>query len=196
MTPYHIIKTKTPDWSKVPSVSLQNIGWLPDRGIKATAQLCHDGENLYVRMEAVEAKIRAELKDPLAQVCEDSCLEFFFAPDGEDFRYFNFEFNLLGKSYIGFGRERARRARQLPANMEQFAVRPYETENGWGVTYQIPGDYIRLYLPEFSFSGQAACNFYKCGDLTETPHYLSWAPMTCDQPDYHRRQDFGTLIFD
>ena len=44
--------------------------------------------------------------------------------------------------------------------------------------------------------GEAAGNFYKCGDRTETPHYLAWAKLSCDHPDYHRRQDFGTLRFE
>ena len=45
----------------------------------AKAQACHDDERLFVRLEAEESPVRATLKDPLAQVCCDSCLEFFFA---------------------------------------------------------------------------------------------------------------------
>ena len=196
MLEYQVIKVKTPDFQNVPKINLQNTGWLPDCGVEATAQLCHDGKNLYVRMEAAEKDIRATLTDPMAQVCEDSCLEFFFAPLESDFRYFNFEFNLLGNFYIGFGKERGNRARQFPANRDQFMISPYKTENGWGITYQIPASYIQLYIPEFDFTRNAACNFYKCGDLTKTPHYLSWAPMTCENPDYHRRQDFAVLVFE
>ena len=47
----------------------------------------------------------------------------------------------------------------------------------------------------YELAGEGACNFYKCGDLTEIPHYLAWAPLSCDTPDYHRRQDFGCLKF-
>ena len=53
-----------------------------------------------------------------------------------------------------------------------------------------------LTLPRFALRGEAAGNFYKCGDRTETPHYLAWAKLSCDHPDYHRRQDFGTLRFE
>ena len=38
-------------------------------------------------------------------------------------------------------------------------------------------------------------NFFKCGDLTEQAHYLSWNPVTSEQPDFHRPQDFGLLRF-
>ena len=55
---------------------------------------------------------------------------------------------------------------------------------------------IRDFVPDFAFSGKAACNFYKCGDLTETKHYLAWAPLTSEKPDYHRRQDFAEIAFE
>jgi hypothetical protein len=38
-------------------------------------------------------------------------------------------------------------------------------------------------------------NCYKCGDLTEQEHYLSWNPVTSEHPCFHRPQDFGRLVF-
>ena len=55
---------------------------------------------------------------------------------------------------------------------------------------------MKMYFPEAQFIGEAAGNFYKCGDLTEIEHYLAWSPMTSEKPDFHRRQDFGTLVFE
>ncbi len=185
----------TPDWDHVPAVTLEHTGWLATCPISAQAQICHDGKNLYVRMEAQEQNIRATLSNPLDQVCNDSCLEFFFAPRVEDKRYFNFECNPLGNLYLGFGAERPTRVRQLVKNTDMFHIQPFHTEQGWGVTFTIPGDFIRLYVPEFHFTGSGAGNFYKCGDQTQVPHYLAWSMLTCEIPDYHRRQDFGELIF-
>ena len=193
---YLVSKVSVPDWSAVPAVELTHTGWLPISSVTARAQLCHDGKNLYVHMEAVEPDIRAVLSDPLDQVCEDSCLEFFLAPITGDTRYFNFEFNPLGNFYMAFGRLRETRSRLLPADQEQFAIKPYYTENGWGITYQIPASFIQMFMPEFSLSGEASCNFYKCGEKTDTPHYLAWSELTCEKPDYHRVQDFGRLIFE
>ena len=79
-----------PDWSSIPQLAADHILWRPDCGIRAFGQLCHDAEHLYVHLRAVEAKIRAEYTAPLSKVCQDSCLEFFFMPEGGD-RYFNFE---------------------------------------------------------------------------------------------------------
>lgn len=43
---------------------------------------------------------------------------------------------------------------------------------------------------------EARANFYKCGDLTEVPHYLSWAPVDTETPAFHTPACFGHLIFD
>lgn len=195
MSEYLVSYADQPDWSRIPSVQLIHTGWLAPCPITATAQLCHNGKDLFVRMQAQESPIRAQLSGPLDQVCNDSCLEFFFAPLSGDKRYFNFECNPLGNLYIGFGAERPTRVRQIVKDLTAFEIQPFTTEGGWGVSYKIPGSFLRTFMPEFDFTGSAACNFYKCGDQTQTPHYLAWAPLTCDAPDYHRRGDFGTLTF-
>ncbi len=196
MAVYSIPYQSTPSWDEVPIVELRHTGWLKEAPVSARAQLCRNDEALFVRMEAVEAPIRATLRDPLSQVCNDSCLEFFFAPDPADARYLNFEFNPLGTLYLGFGSTRPTRVRQIPKATEAlFAPEPFFTDSGWGICYRIPFSFIRNYFPAFEPTGEAAGNFYKCGDETVQPHYLSWADMTTDTPDFHRRQDFGTLLF-
>lgn len=193
---YEVARVSAPDWDKIEAVTLEHQPWLAPCDIAATAKLCHDGENLYVRMEAKERNIRATLTGALDQVCNDSCLEFFLAPKADDHRYFNFEWNKLCNAYVGFGGERRTRARQILKNpRELFAPVSFDTADGWGIEYRIPAAFIRMYMPEFELTGEAACNFYKCGDETEIPHYLAWAKLSSEKPDYHRRQDFGTLIF-
>lgn len=194
---YTVRRVSVPDWDTVERLTLHHTPWLPACPISAWAQACHDGENLYVRMEAEESPIRATLTGPLDQVCNDSCLEFFLAPAEGDPRYFNFEVNPLGTLYLGFGGARPNRVRQVPKKAEElFRIRPFTTERGWGVTYCIPASFLRLYFPDFELDSAVAGNFYKCGDETATPHYLAWAPLTSAVPDYHRRQDFGRLVLE
>ena len=194
---YTVVRMKNPDWACVPPVTLTHTPWLTPCAVEARAQACHDGENLFVRMEAQESAVRATLTGPLEQVCNDICLEFFFAPLAGDRRYFNFEWNPLGTLYLGFGAERNTRVRQIVKSAQElFAPRTFETDGGWGIEFVIPASFIRLYMPEFALSGEAACNFYKCGDKTEIRHYLAWAPLSSEKPDYHRRWDFGMLVFE
>ena len=193
---YDVLRVDAPDWARVPSVQLAHQPWLSPCAVAAGAQACHDGERLFVRLEAKESPVRATLEGPLAQVCCDSCLEFFFAPDASDARYLNFEWNPLGTLFLGFGAGRPTRVRQIVRDASTlFAVHPFETQDGWGVEFAIPVSFVRLYFPGFVLLGEAAGNFYKCGDETQTPHYLAWAPLSSAQPDFHRRQDFGTLRF-
>lgn len=193
---YTVPKLSAPDWSVPEKAALAHTGWATPCPISAQAQLCHDGENLYVRMEAEEQPVRATLSGLLDQVCDDSCLEFFFAPVPGDLRYFNFEFNPLGAMNLSFGALRPNRVRQVPKKAaEWFQPQPFATERGWGLTFRVPLAFLRLYWPDFSFEGGASANFYKCGDQTPVPHFLAWAPLSSGTPDFHRPQDFGRLIF-
>lgn len=38
-------------------------------------------------------------------------------------------------------------------------------------------------------------NFFKCGDATSRPHWLTWAPVDRPSPAFHVPRDFGTLVF-
>ncbi|MDE6269894.1 MAG: hypothetical protein K2M12_03440, partial [Muribaculaceae bacterium] len=43
---------------------------------------------------------------------------------------------------------------------------------------------------------QLRANFYKCGDLLSTPHFLSWNRVDTPHPDFHRPEYFGAIKFD
>lgn len=185
-----------PDWHTVSPLEAGCVLWHPDCGIRAFGRICYDSRYLYVRLSAEEKHIRAEYTEPLSPVHRDSCLEFFFMPEGKD-RYFNFEINPNGCLWIGFGRNRQNRSVLSPVDPERlFGIRTERTADGWAVRYRIPLSFLRLYLPDLSFSGKLRANIYKCGDLTEQEHYLSWNPVTSASPDFHRPQDFGMMVFD
>lgn len=193
---YSIVKIAgVPDWNAISELSADNILWEPDCGVRAFAQLCYDDSNLYIHLRAVEKDIRAEYTAPLSPVYQDSCLEFFFMPDGGD-RYFNFEINPNGCLYIELGHSRSDRFIQYRDDMtDRFDIRAGKTDDGWEVSYRIPLDFIRLFYPDYEFSGVLRANIYKCGDMTAAKHYLSWNPVTSEKPDFHRPQDFGEMIF-
>lgn len=193
---YRAPRLSEPDWERVPVVDLAHTGWLKPCGITARGQCCRDEGGLWVRMEAEESAIRAELTGKLDAVCKDSCLEFFFAPRGDDDRYFNFEWNPLGTLCLGFGAERPTRVRQIVKEPAMFRPAPFCKPGGWGIRFYVPLSFLRIYFPGYELEGEAACNFYKCGDATEIPHYLAWAPLSSSTPDFHRRQDFGRLLFE
>ena len=186
---------ETPDWNAVPELEVSEVLWLPDCGIRAFGRFCYSAESLHVRLRAVEENIRAEYTAPLSRVCEDSCLEFFFMPEKDD-RYFNFEINPNGCPYAGFGRSRQDRVVLYRRDAKQlFAIRTQKTPDGWEASYRLPLSFLRLFWPDFSFTGSLRANVYKCGEKTAREHYLSWNPCSSETPDFHRPADFGVMTF-
>ena len=186
---------KTPDWNAVPELEVSEVLWLPDCGIRAFGRFCYNAEFLHVRLRAVEENIRAEYTAPLSRVCEDSCLEFFFMPEKDD-RYFNFEINPNGCPYVGFGRSRQDRVVLYRRDAKQlFAIRTQKTPDGWEAAYRLPLSFLRLFWPDFSFTGSLRANVYKCGEKTARENYLSWNPCSSETQDFHRPADFGVMTF-
>lgn len=197
MKTYTVLKTDgSPVWEDIPALEVSEIQWLPDAGIRMTAQICYDETGLYVRQQACEKKLRMQVTEPLGAVCEDSCMEFFFSPNGDE-RYFNIECNPIGTLYFGFGAQRETRMRLILKDAK--ALLSLETEryaDGWEVRYHIPLSFIRLFYPDFTLTSgrRFTANCYKCGDKTDTPHYLAWNPLNTDTPDFHRPGDFGEML--
>lgn len=200
MHTYIVTRTNgQPDWQNLPSLAVDQIQWLPDAGIRMTQQVCYDAERLYVHQTAVESHVRAEHTELLAQVSEDSCMEFFFCPEDGDSRYFNFEWNLNGCLSLGFRTDRKNTVRlQLKNHKDLFHFRGKKTADGWEIFYEIPVSFVQLLMPGFSLhTGKVLrANCYKCGDKTPQPHYLSWNPIASETPDFHRSQDFGCMILE
>lgn len=171
-------------------------GQIPPVDIRAQGQLCWDEAAIYVRLRAWETEIRAEHSGLLQSVCEDSCLEFFLRPT-DDLRYFNFEFNPNCALYLGYGTNVTELTRLIVADEPAlFQPKAARLSDGWEITYRVPFAFIRRFFPDFTPCEGLAMygNCYKCGDLTVRQHYLSWNPMRCDTPQFHRPQDFGRLI--
>lgn len=187
----------TPDWSTIPVMPIDTLLWTDSTDVSAQAQICWDEDALYLRMEAVEPHIRMEENGPLASVCLDSCLEFFFRPtDRPD--YFNIEMNPNRAIWLGYGPGIKDLIRLLVPKVQTLLNSKVEfTEGGWVLSYQIPFSFIRRFFPEFvaKEGAQMHANVYKCGDMTVKCHYLAWNPIGCESPNFHCPEYFGCLVF-
>lgn len=186
----------SPDWRTIPKLTIDNVLWTVDAGIRAKGQLCYNDENLFVHMCAIENNIRAVYNEPLSPVHEDSCLEFFFMLNDTD-NYFNFEINPNGSMCIQFGPDRFERICIVRRDAaDYFDIHTCRLEDGWEVFYKIPLKMIRLFYPHYSFRGEISGNMYKCGDKTASPHFLSWTPIDLKKPDFHCPGFFGKMHFE
>lgn len=185
-----------PDWSKIPCLEVNNFQWLPALDIRMKAQLCYDETGIHVHLRAWEQNIRAEYNEPLSMVCEDSCMEFFFRPVEADLRYFNFEINPNGCTYIGFGPDMPNLVRLIPQEEDTFLQKKTGyTDDGWEVYYTVPVSMIQVFFPGYILEPgkKIYANCYKCGDETKQPHFISWNPIESETPNFHRPQDFGLM---
>ena len=185
----------TPDWDTIPTLDI-DIPYRRITEVKAWAQLCWDDAGIHVHLWAKENNIRCEETDPLAEVCCDSCLEFFFRPT-ESMRYFNIEYNPACNIYLGYGTNLKTLVR-LILNKDTFSFEPqsYRTEDGWGITYHVPFTFIQHFFPDFkAYEGlKFYGNCFKCGDNTDHPHHMSWNRVELDHINFHTPQFFGRMI--
>lgn len=194
---YQIIHTADqPDWAVAPRAQIDQLLWKPQTQITAYAQLVCGDDRLFVHLHADEDAIRAEETDPLAQPCQDSCLEFFLSPAEGDARYLNIEMNPNCCLYFGIGTGRDDLVRLLPTQgVGALNAHCTRSETGWDLYYSLPFSLLRLFFPAFHPHGIMRGNFYKCGDLTQQEHYLAWNRVACAEPDFHRPEFFGELEF-
>lgn len=184
-----------PDWNRIPTAAIDTHLWSDVPAIVPSAQAAWDEDALYIRLQAIEPSIRREYTGDWDSVCEDSCLEFFFCPEADGQRYFNFEGNPNGALYVGFGNPGDDRCRLLHENRKVIQAKPFEIPGGWGLELRIPVSFVRIFVPEFKlYSGLSLrANFYKCGDKTEKKHYIAWNPVEHPHPCFHLPQFFGEL---
>ncbi len=155
-------------------------------------------KGIIVRFEADEPCPRAVFENRDDPVYNDSCVEFFFQPFADDERYVNFEINPKGAFLCAVGKGRADRSFLSGLSGCDPIVNTTIGPNGWSAELFIPEQLISdVFGKSFSVVGTdyIRANFYKCGDLTEQPHYSSLFPVKTQTPDFHRPEYFQKIFF-
>lgn len=162
----------------------------------------HTGTDLFIDFFVRCNYLRAVNYTDQSPVSQDSCVEFFVSPTCDN-HYWNFEFNCIGAINASHRTQRTHPTRLSADELSRISRRgscgtkPFCEMEGifsWDMLVKIPLDLIGV---EYHGSPIAMKgNFYKCASGTSAPHYLSWNPVTSDHPDFHRPQDFGTIILD
>ena len=165
-----------------------------------SGRIARTEDTLWVDFRVSGLDLRACNAQDNGRQWEDSCVEaFFLNPSGQE--YYNFEINALGKVLAcrGESREgRSARPEEQMVQIQRFAQLdggPLELTglHSWRVCVGIPFGLIGLDSKNLPASIRA--NFYKCGDKTAHPHFLSWNPIPTPKPDFHRPEFFGELLF-
>lgn len=165
----------------------------------------HANNEIWIVFYVTENHILGQRTATNSATHKDSCVEFFIDPK-QDGHYYNFEFNAIGTTHLGYGPSIGKRKFIDPKLIESMILtqsslgsEPIDKKDGsysWQLTVVIPAD-ILIHEKPLELSGfNANANFFKCGDETSEPHYLSWNPVHTDHPSFHQPDYFRRLAFE
>lgn len=166
-------------------------------------RMAHNGENLFLIFDVDESYTRAIIEEDNGNVWTDSCVEFFIALDDDG--YYNFETTPIGKMLMAHRPERTKPTYAEPEVMATvkrigtMGTKPFaeiEGRNCWSMMLVIPAKALFKHKLDTWKGVEARMNLYKCGDELSHPHFLSWKPIGTPQPDFHRPEYFGDVVFD
>jgi hypothetical protein len=170
---------------------------------KLSFRIAHVGNEIWLKYYVTEKYILARETFTNGAVYKDSCVEFFVSFDGTN--YYNFEFSCIGTRHLAFGPGRGNRILLDPKVVEQIEIesslgnQPFEEKVGnfeWEMMIRIPVICFTTSNIKSLNGLKATANFYKCGDATSEPHYVTWNPVGTENPDYHRSEFFGKAEFE
>ena len=184
-------------------VAHDNWHW-SDRNPVVKVRAAHASDFMILHFHVSDNELRAVETEDDGRVWEDSCVEFFVSPDGNDF-YYNFECNCIGTLLLHggpAGEDRPSASSEVYGSVRRWSslgTKPFEAHEEvreWDLVEMIPVS--ALFAHEIkSFDGMVMKgNFYKCGDLLPHPHFLSWAPIELPKPMFHCPQFFDTIEFE
>ncbi len=198
-----------PHWEGIAAESLRHA--MPGTGAHRPGtqfRVAGNERGLHLTFQVHDRYLHAETTENQGSVCRDSCVEFFFTPAEDTTQgYFNLELNCLGVALFQF--QRVPRLDPVcvlaPDDFARLMIKSSvvgefpdpEDAITWSVACHIP---YALLEPHCSFNRPSVgarwrANFYKCADACAHPHWLTWAPIDAQKPDFHRPDAFGSLVF-
>jgi len=204
---------ESPGWNQAETATVAH----PDPSSKppfplVQCKVLHDDTFLYGLFRVQDQSILAARIEYNAEVCRDSCVEFFFRPR-PDCGYFNLEMSASGAHLLYYVRDWTpvgdyyRDFVEVPSKDGlQFETRSslpapvFQEEHRaltWFVQFRVPVAIVEKYLgsPLGNLSGQHwRGNFYKCGDDLAAPHWLEWSPVPT--LNFHQPEYFGEFVLE
>ncbi|MCA1809634.1 MAG: carbohydrate-binding family 9-like protein, partial [Lentisphaerae bacterium] len=198
-----------PAWQDVPALQLDNfMGERPEHFPVTRARLCYDSEAVYLIFHVQDRYVRAVTEQEFhGNVCQDSCVEFFFTPGAPaQPGYFNLEINCGGVMLLHWQTIPRKPTKIDPADCRQVEIfhqlpRMIDPEidrpTDWTIECRLPLAVLQKYAPIAKPAPGVEWhgNFYKCASRTSHPHLLTWSPINSSRRDFHRPDYFGHLLF-
>ncbi len=197
---YETLLEAVAEYEAVETINWKEYPYRPRVGFR----IAYTKEHFLLKYYVEEKSIKASATQIHDDVHKDSCVEFFLAPDGGE-AYYNFEFSCIGVAKVAYGSSRHHRQ---PVDVEilntirtrsTLGNQSFKERSGgwkWELMIMIPFDCM-VHHPGIVLKGNIArANFYKCGDETLFPHYVSRSPVDTALPDFHQPEFFGEIVFE
>ena len=196
-------------WAAVTPLTLDHhMGTPPLHRPEVGVKLLYGHEHLYVHFRVNDRYVIATAENHQDSVCIDSCVEFFFTPSEDaGTGYFNIEVNCGGTVLFHHQQNRAEGRRILDVrairdmsvrhSLPRMIVPEIEKPTVWTLAYRVGYTDLEASAPVARPKPGAVWmgNFYKCADRSSHPHWLTWSPVDRPNPDFHRKEYFGTIAF-
>lgn len=194
----HLLETQTVT-TPIDTINWAAFSYLPNLKFR----IGHVKNEIWLKYYISEKNILAKETRTNGNVYKDSCVEFFISLDNKN--YYNFEFNCIGTIHIGYGPGRKKRTLIKPELAEKIQIKsslgnqPFAEKSGifdWEMMIRIPIECFSFDEIKTFQGKKATANFYKCGDETSDPHFVTWNPIGTENPDYHCPAFFGKVEFE
>jgi len=182
------------EWEKAEIAEISTINWLEFSYKPYTyAKIMYSDYGIHVQMITDENPLLARETQQNSGVCKDSCMELFIRPNSGDDRYLNLEFNPFGTMYFGLRTSRFDGVHPEKSK-EYFDVKTYVSDKEWKLQFTIPFELINE-----TFGGYTKTmygNMYKCSEDNVSPHFVTYYPVSVNEPDFHRPEYFGEFVLE
>lgn len=180
----------------------------PTMPLSASVRVSRQESQLHLLFHMAAPELRRMCTAHNQDVHTDSCVEVFLKNPRDD-EYVNFEFSAAGFIKVGRGPDRHSRMLYSPDTIEESISYSVEVLRNtfWDGENHTGGcewkARIALDLTAFGLMPPGRMdivpylegNFQACGDGLEHPYYLVWNTIDTPQPDFHRPEFFGRLMF-
>ncbi len=186
----------------VPTHAIDVVNW-PSFPYKPDVKfsMAWDPEHFYLKFYVTEDSPSAVTGFYNGPVWEDSCCEFFCAFDNTG--YYNLETNCVGMQLLGWHETNGSKEKAGNTIMKRLLSRStlgnkvplvLRGQVSWQLLLVVPVSvFFHHQGLKLTEEIKITANFYKCGDKTRTPHFLSWNPIQWAEPSFHQPAFFGKV---
>ncbi|MFC1528510.1 carbohydrate-binding family 9-like protein [Candidatus Latescibacterota bacterium] len=192
------------DWKEAQPIEPFVFPWYKEGTQDQTrVRILWDDQYLYFLFFCEDEHISAHHYQRNSGTCLDDCAEIFISPNRDKPTwYINYEINCLGTWLLGFNRgfkePRDKEPDGLIIGRSHVGTinNEEDVDSNWILEIAIPLDHFR------GFEGQIPprdedvwrLNLNRCGGDINS-QYSQWTPSQTPNPNFHRPQDFGKIIF-